>query len=51
MNLNGFDKHGRRVFLMRGGKINPDKQSIADQFRLHFIITVDNIYPANIERL
>ena len=31
--LKGYDKEGRYVFMNRSGKLNPDTQSVADQFR------------------
>ena len=36
--LKGYDKEGRYVFVNRNGELNPDTQSVADQFRLFFIM-------------
>ena len=36
--LKGFDKHGRRVFIMRIKDFNPDKYKVDDLYRLHFLI-------------
>ncbi len=39
IHIKGYDKNGRRIFLVRGGKINPEKQNMHDQFRIHFLVT------------
>jgi len=36
--LKGYDKEGRYVFVNRNGELNPETQSVADQFRLFFIM-------------
>jgi hypothetical protein len=39
ISVKGFHKLGRKIFLIRGGRINPDKQTMHDQFKLHFLLT------------
>jgi len=36
--LKGYDKEGRYVFINRSGELNPETQSLSDQFRLFFIM-------------
>ena len=36
--LQGFDKHGRRVLILRGGKADPDRFSMIDQFRANLMV-------------
>ena len=36
--LQGFDKHGRRVLILRGSKADPDKFDMIDQFRANLMV-------------
>jgi hypothetical protein len=36
--LQGFDKHGRRVLILRGSKVDPDKFTMIDQFRANLMV-------------
>ena len=36
--LKGFDKHGRRVILLRQSVADPDKYSMVDNFRTSMMI-------------
>ena len=36
--LQGFDKHGRRVLILRGSKADPDKFTMTDQFRANLMV-------------
>ena len=36
--LQGFDKHGRRVLILRGAKADPDRFSMTDQFRANLMV-------------
>jgi len=36
--LQGFDKHGRRVLILRGAKVDPDKFTMIDQFRANLMV-------------
>jgi len=37
--LQGFDKHGRRVLILRGSAADPNKFTMLDQFRVNFMVT------------
>ena len=36
--LKGFDKHGRRVLILNGSKVNPSKHSMTDQFKANLMV-------------
>ena len=36
--MQGFDKHGRRVLILRGSKADPDKFTMTDQFRANLMV-------------
>ena len=36
--MQGFDKHGRRVLILRGSKVDPDKFTMTDQFRANLMV-------------
>ena len=36
--LQGFDKHGRRVLILRGSRVDPDKFTMIDQFRANLMV-------------
>ena len=36
--MQGFDKHGRRVLILRGAKVDPDKFTMIDQFRANLMV-------------
>ena len=36
--MQGFDKHGRRVLILRGSKVDPEKFTMTDQFRANLMV-------------
>ena len=34
----GYDKHGRKVLLMRGSETDPNKHTILDQFKFNYMV-------------
>ena len=38
MPLKGYDRHGRRVVLMRGNLVDPARHSLSDQMRFTILV-------------
>ena len=36
--LKGFDKHGRKVIILKGGNADPTKSTMADQFKTSMMV-------------